>query len=98
MQANLKNPPYIFARNEAGRMVQIAGSAGDIGRLANLVVPDERVIRHLRPVISYIEKLPPRHFEYGAGSGYRKYPRQPQQKVTPIELNKVDDLPLFEKR
>lgn len=57
MQVSLKKPPYIFARNTSGRVVQIAGSAGDIGKIDNIVVPDEREIRRLRPVIRYFEKL-----------------------------------------
>jgi hypothetical protein len=61
MQISLKNSPYIFARNASGRVVQIAGRAGDVGKIDNVVVPDKREIRRLRPVIRYFEKLPPAH-------------------------------------
>ncbi len=63
MQVSLVNLPKIFARNAAGRMVQIAGRAGDVGKIANVVVPDEREIRRLRPVIRYFEKLKTKPFE-----------------------------------
>jgi len=98
MQFSLVNPPKIFARNSSGRMVQIAGHAGDIGKIANLVVPDERVIHRLRPVISYLQNLPPRHFEYGSRSGYSKHPQQSPNPLKRIQFNRTDDLPLFEKR
>ena len=75
MQVSLTNPPYLFARNPSGRMVQIAGNAGDVGRVANVVVPEERVIQRLKPFLRYFEKLPPRPFNYGSGSGYSKYPQ-----------------------
>lgn len=61
MQVSLKKAPYIFARNASGRLVQIAGRAGDIGKIDNVVVPDEQEIRRLRPVIAYFEKLSSRH-------------------------------------
>lgn len=57
MPVSLKKAPYIFARNAAGRVVQVSGHAGDIGKIENVVVPDEREIRRLRPVICYFEKL-----------------------------------------
>lgn len=98
MQVSLVSPPKIFARNPAGRMVQISGSAGDIGKYENVVVPDEQAIRHLRPVIRYMEKLKPKPLNYGTSSGYRKYPEPPPLRGEPIQFNRTDDLPLFEKR
>ncbi len=97
MQVSLVNPPKIFARNPAGRMVQIAGRAGDIGKFENVVVPDERVICHLRPVIRYLEKLQPRRFEYDSVSGYTKH-QQPRQPGGADPVNGIGDLPRFRKR
>jgi hypothetical protein len=57
MQYSLTNLPKIFARNSSGCLVQIAGRAGDIGVLDNIVVPDEQVIRHLRPLIHSLGNL-----------------------------------------
>lgn len=98
MQVILKNAPYIFARHPSGRAVQIAGRAGDVGKIANIVVPDERVISHLKPVVRYLEKLQPRQFNYGANSGYAKYPHHPHKPVKAVQFNRMDSLPLFEKR
>jgi len=99
MQFTLVNPPKIFARNASGRVVQISGRAGDVGRFENVVVPEERVIRHLKPVVKYIEKLPHRPFDYGMGSGYSKHQQQPQQNpLKVIQFNRTDDLPLFKKQ
>jgi len=97
MQVIPVNPPKIFARNPAGRMVQIAGRAGDIGKIANFVVPDGREIQHLRPFISYLERLKSDPFNYGTSSGYRKYPEPPPLSGKPVEFDRTDDLPLFEK-
>ena len=99
MQVIPVNPPKIFARNPAGRMVQIAGHAGDIGKFDNVVVPDGREIQHLRPVVRYMEKLKPKPFEYGSTTGYSKYPQRSGRETAPtITFNTVDDLPLFEKQ
>jgi hypothetical protein len=59
MQVSLVNPPKIFARNPAGRMVQISGRAGDIGKFENVVVPDQQVIQRLTPVLRYFQKKLP---------------------------------------
>lgn len=59
MQFSLTNPPYIFARNTSGRAVQISGRAGDVGRIANIVVPDQREIQRLTPVIRFFQKKLP---------------------------------------
>jgi len=99
MQFTLVNPPKIFARSASGRMVQIAGRAGDVGRLTRFVVPNEHEIQRLRPVITYLEKLKPSEpFNYGTSSSYRKYPEPPPLEGKPIDFNKIDDLPLFAKR
>jgi hypothetical protein len=97
MQVSLTNAPYIFARNASGRVVQISGRAGDVGRIANVVVPNERVVQKLLPVIRYIEKLPPKQFEYGSLSRYRKYSTRPETPVVQVSPNKLNDLPLFNK-
>src|ERR1700752_1972328 len=97
MQFSLVNPPKIFARNTSGRMVQIAGRAGEIGRVENIVVPDDQEIQHLKPFIRYLAKLKSEPFNYGSSSGYRKYPEPPPATEDPIEFDRVDDLPLFKR-
>lgn len=97
MYPNLKNAPYIFARNVSGRMVQIAGSAGDVGKIANFVVPPEREIKRLRPFIRYMERLRPRAFSYGLGNSYGKYRAQPRRKLVENRYNETHDLPLFKR-
>ena len=97
MRIQLQNPPYIFARNSSGRLVQIAGRAGDVGRIANVVVPDEHTIQRLKPAIRYFGKLSLGRFEYGAGSAGEKSSHH-QDVVKPVQFNRTDDLLLFEKR
>ena len=97
MQFSLVNPPKIFARSSSGRMVQISGRAGEIGKFENIVVPDENEIQHLRPFISYLERLKSDPFNYGTSSSYRKYPEPPPLSGKPVEFDRTDDLPLFEK-
>lgn len=97
MQDTLTNPPKLFARTPHGRMVQIAGHPGDVGRLDNIVVPTKQEIRRLRPVVSFIEKLKPQPFNDGTTSRYRKHLEQSQPPVFPIPYNRFDNLPLFRK-
>lgn len=102
MQFTLVNPPQIFARSPSGRIVQIAGRAGDVGRFKNIVVPDEREIKRLKPFIHYLanEKLKPSEpFNYGIGSGYNKRLLQDRPADRPEKYKKpsLTDLPLFEK-
>jgi len=78
-------------------MVQISGRAGDIGKFDNVVVPAEREIRRLRPALRYFAKLKPTPFNYGTGSGYRKYPEPKEEPAEPAPLDTPDDLPLFKK-
>jgi len=79
-------------------MVQIAGRAGDLGKFDNVVVPAEQEIRRLRPALSYFGKLKPTPFNYGTGSGYHKYPEPKREPAEPVQLDRLDDLPLFKKR
>lgn len=40
-------------------MVQVAGRPGDIGKYANIVVPDERDIHRLRPFLRFWSQMRP---------------------------------------
>lgn len=97
MQVSLVNPPKIFARNASGRMVQIAGHPGEVGRFINIVVPDEREIRRLRPVLAYLEKLKATPFDYGTASRQRLRSRPVTLSTSSSDFNRIDNLPLFKK-
>lgn len=72
MHYSFVNPPKIFARNAAGRMVQIAGTPGEIGRFENIVVPDKNEIRRLRPAVRFLGKLKSDPYHDGATSNDRQ--------------------------
>jgi hypothetical protein len=65
----------------------------------NFVVPDKRTINRLKRIFAYYDKLPKSApFNYGTSSSYRKKPTPPALMGQPPEFNRIDDLPLFEKR
>lgn len=105
MQTSPVNAPYIFTIQRVNwprpcwQIRQIQGHPGDIGKVrphANLAVPSKQERDELEPAVAYAEKLE-KPFNYGTSSSYRKYSEPPQEAVEPIEINKTDDLPLFEK-
>jgi hypothetical protein len=65
----------------------------------NFVVPNKRTINRLKHVIALYGQLPKSEpFNYGTSSTYRKKPVPPPSTQKPIEFNKINDLPLFQKR
>lgn len=95
MRYSLGNPPKLYARNAAGRLIQIAGRPGEIGRYDNVVLPDERDIHRLRPALSFLAKLKPTSFNYGTTSKDDE-PSQPAiRKLPSNRFNRLDALPLF---
>jgi hypothetical protein len=103
MQVSLKNHSKVSLEGHPNyRVVKVSDRQGSVPMLlphANLVVPDKQAIRDLKDIILFYEKLkPPESFNYVSGSGYRKYPEPPQLKEKPIEFDRIDNLPLFERQ
>ena len=97
MHDSLANPPKLFARSAAGRMVQIAGRPGEVGKLDNVIVPDEREIRRLRPAVTFMSRLKAAPFNYGTLSSYRRHVEPATAATVPTAFNRLDNLPLFQK-
>ena len=97
MQYSLVNPPKLYARNAAGRLIQVAGQPGELGRFDNVVVPDAREIRRLRPAVTFIGKLKPERFNYGAASKFARRSTPATPTITSNSFNHLDNLPLFQK-
>jgi hypothetical protein len=102
MQATFRNHSPISIENHPNyRVVQVSGRSGDVGMLiphANLVVPDKWAIRNLREIIELYEKL--KHsepFNYGAMSAYARRSANHQEAIKPVQVNNLNDLPLFKK-
>ncbi len=95
MQSSLGNPPKLYARNAAGRLIQIAGRPGEIGRYDNVVLPDERDIHRLRPAILFVAKLKPTSFNESS-TIQSSQPPQPTTRTRATDpFNQLDTLPLF---
>ena len=90
------NPPKLFARNAAGRMVQIAGRPGEIGRFENMIVPDAHEIRRLRPAVTFLEKLKPAPFRVATRNSYDRHTRSVAPTDRPTPFSQRDNLPLFQ--
>ena len=97
MPYSLDNPPKLSARNAAGRLIQIAGRPGEIGRFDNVVVPDEREIRRLRPAMIFLGKLKSVPFNYGTARRFGRRFKPTTPTTTPDPFNHLDNLPRFQK-
>lgn len=102
MQASLRSHPPISIENHPNyRVVQVSGRSGEVGMLvphANLVVPNKRTIYALKEIIQFYDKLKPsKPFNYGATSAYARRSAPPQEVIKPVQVNGIDDLPLFKK-
>jgi hypothetical protein len=95
MLISVRNSPYLFARHPSGRVVQVSGNSGDLGRIANIVVPDEQAIQRLKPVVRYLQKMQPRHWHDNRGIVYISDARKSPNPAQNLQFDWANELPLF---